>query len=187
MRPARNRAASFGTSSAFILRAARKRRVSKGEAGSLLRMRIAAGVALFVVAANAAYGVEPDEVLADPALEVRARTISKDIRCVVCQSENIDDSNAPLAHDMRVLIRERLQAGDTDKEAVQFLVDRYGDYVLLKPRVQTNTLILWATPALAALIGAFAVWRLSKSASKRDDRPAPLTDAEKRALGQLEQ
>ncbi|MEZ5922387.1 MAG: cytochrome c-type biogenesis protein [Parvularculaceae bacterium] len=150
-------------------------------------MRLPAiAISAFALMLGAAHAVEPGEKLADPALEARARSISKDIRCVVCQSENIDDSNAPLAHDMRVLIRERLQAGDTDREAVQFLVDRYGDYVLLKPRVQTNTLVLWMTPTLAALIGAFAVWRLSKNASKRDDHPAPLTDEEKRALGELE-
>lgn len=106
-----------------------------------------------------AFAVEPDEVLADPALEARAREISMNLRCVVCQSQNIDDSNAPLAKDMRLIVRERLTAGDTDEEVYQFLVSRYGDYVLMKPPVQGNTIVLWAAPIaifVAASAGAWA-------------------------------
>ncbi len=108
-----------------------------------------------------AYAVEPDEVLDDPALEARAVEISRNLRCVVCQSQSIDDSNAPLAKDMRVIVRERLVAGDSNAEVYGYLVDRYGDYVLLKPPVQKNTAVLWAAPALIlAAAGAFAVFFL---------------------------
>jgi len=99
-----------------------------------------------------ARAVEPEEVLADAALEARARAISRELRCVVCQSQSIDDSNAPLAKDMRLIVRERLVAGDSDQEVFQFLASRYGDYVLLKPPVQSNTLFLWAAPAVILLI-----------------------------------
>ncbi len=106
-----------------------------------------------------ALAVEPDEMLPDPVMEARAREISVNVRCVVCQSQNIDDSNAPLAKDMRLIVRERLIAGDSDEEIYRFLVARYGDYVLLKPRIQANTLILWAAPMIifsAALLAAGA-------------------------------
>lgn len=113
-----------------------------------------------------ALAVEPDEVLDDPVLEARAVEISRHLRCVVCQSQSIDDSNAPLAKDMRIIVRERLVAGATDEEVYAFLVDRYGDYVLLKPPVQTNTMFLWAAPALilaAAGLGAvFFLMRMKK-------------------------
>jgi len=109
-----------------------------------------------------AAAVEPDEVLDDPALEARARAISAELRCVVCRNQSIDDSNAPLARDLRILLRERLQAGDTDEEAIAYLVDRYGEYILLKPPFKTATLALWIGPALM-LIGAIAgfamLWR----------------------------
>lgn len=102
--------------------------------------------------------VEPDEVLDDPVLEERARDISEHLRCVVCQSQNIDNSNAPLAKDMRVLLRERLKAGDTDDQVYDYFVARYGDYVLLKPPVQENTLFLWAAPIIVFAAAAFAAW-----------------------------
>ncbi|HRX04273.1 MAG TPA: cytochrome c-type biogenesis protein CcmH, partial [Anaerolineae bacterium] len=94
----------------------------------------------------------PDEVLADPALEARARTLSQDLRCLVCQNQSIDDSNAPLARDLRIIVRERLSAGDTDKQVIDYLVTRYGNYVLLKPPLQADTLLLWIGPAIAFLI-----------------------------------
>ena len=99
-----------------------------------------------------ALAVEPDEVLDDPVLEARAREISKELRCVVCQNQSIDDSHADIARDMRLLVRERLKAGDTDTEVVGYLVARYGDYVLLRPPFQTNTLALWIGPPLMAVI-----------------------------------
>lgn len=135
--------------------------------------------------ATAALAVEPDEQLADAALEARAREISRDIRCVVCQSENIDDSAAPLARDLRLLVRERLVAGDTDEEVVDFLVARYGDYVLLKPRVKTSTVLLWGAPLIAAAAGAASIWVVIRVA-KEQAPPRPLSDDEIRALRRLE-
>jgi len=101
-----------------------------------------------------AAAVEPNEMLADPALEARAREISRGLRCVVCQNESIDESNADLAHDLRVLVRERLVAGDSDEQVVQYIVDRYGDFVLLRPPVKPETYVLWASPAILLLIAA---------------------------------
>ena len=97
---------------------------------------------------STAFAVLPDEILADPILEQRARVISKDLRCLVCQNQSIDDSNAPLAKDLRVIVRERLKAGDSDAQIFQFVVARYGNYVLLQPPFQSDTLLLWATPFL---------------------------------------
>ena len=111
-------------------------------------------VLLFVlVASSAAWAVEPNEMLADPVLEARARAISKELRCMVCQNESIDDSQAPLAHDLRVLVRERLQAGDSDAQVMNFLVSRYGEFVLLKPPLSWHTLALWGTPPGLLLFG----------------------------------
>lgn len=112
-------------------------------------------IAAFLLVSTGApvFAVEPDEVLDDPVLEARARTLSKTLRCLVCQNENIDSSHAPLAKDLRVLLRERLVAGDTDEEVLEFLVARYGDFVLLQPPVQSNTLVLWLAPALFMIIG----------------------------------
>jgi len=122
----------------------------------MIKMLIGAIVVLFV-SIPSAYAVQPDEVLEDPVLEARARALSQQLRCVVCQSQHIDDSNAPLAKDMRLLVRERLLAGDTDQEILTYLVNRYGDYVLLKPPVQGNTIVLWAAPLIIFLMaGALA-------------------------------
>jgi cytochrome c-type biogenesis protein CcmH len=107
---------------------------------------------LLLAIAPAAWAVNPDEMLADPALEQRARDISTELRCLVCQNESIDDSDADLAKDIRVLVRERLTAGDTDDQVRQFLVDRYGEFVLLRPRVEGHTLLLWfAAPGLLVI------------------------------------
>lgn len=125
--------------------------------------------------------VEPDEVLSDPALEARAREISRQLRCVVCQSQNIDDSSAPLAKDLRILVRERLVAGDTDEEVIDYLVERYGDYVLLKPPLQTNTLLLWGAPILA-LVGAGAAAAFHLRRVRTVAGPEPLSEDEKRRL-----
>jgi cytochrome c-type biogenesis protein CcmH len=129
--------------------------------------------------------VEPDEVLQDPALEARARHISEGLRCLVCQDQSIDDSAAPLAKDLRVLVRERLKGGDTDQQIEDFVVARYGEFVLLKPRFTPHTLLLWfATPAVflvALLIVVLAYRRRSAAASP----PAGLSDAEERKLKSL--
>ena len=128
--------------------------------------------------------VQADEVLADPALEARAREISAGLRCLVCQNQSIDDSDAPLARDLRLLVRERLEAGDSDREVVDFIVARYGEFVLLKPRLARETLLLWfATPAVfaAALILIVLAYRRRREAASL----APLSAGEKRRLKRL--
>ena len=104
-----------------------------------------------------AYAVEPGEVMADPALEARARNLSADLRCLVCQNQSIDDSHAPLAKDLRLLVRERLQAGDSDDQVRTYLVQRYGDFVLLKPPLRIGTLLLWGAPLMVLLAGGFGL------------------------------
>jgi len=112
---------------------------------------------LTLVALPPALAVEPDEILSDPALEARARALSKDLRCMVCQNQSIDDSQAPLARDLRILVRERLQAGESDQQVINFLVARYGEFVLLRPRFSWHTALLWLAPAAALLVGACAL------------------------------
>ncbi len=97
--------------------------------------------------------VQPDEMLPDPKLEARARAISEELRCLVCQNESIDESEAPLAHDLRVLVRQRIEAGDSDAQAINFIVARYGEFVLLKPRLEWQTAALWGAPPGVLLIG----------------------------------
>jgi cytochrome c-type biogenesis protein CcmH len=131
-----------------------------------------------------AQGVEPDEVLQDAKLEARARHISEGLRCLVCQNQSIDDSEAPLAKDLRVLVRERLKAGDTDQRIEDFIVARYGEFVLLKPRFAPHTLVLWfTTPAvfLTALLIVILAYRRRAGAAS----PAALSDAEELRLKQL--
>ncbi len=133
--------------------------------------------------AGSAFAAEPDELLDDPALEERAEMIDAQLRCVVCQSQSIAESNAPLAKDLRLLVRERLVAGDTDKEVIAYVVDRYGDYVLLKPPVQGNTLFLWAFPALALAaggVGAFFFLRRPTPAPA-----APISDEDEKEIDRL--
>lgn len=108
------------------------------------------------------WAVNPNEMLADPALEARARALSEDLRCVVCRNQNIDSSNASIARDMRLVLRERLVAGDTDEDAVRYIVDRFGDYVLLKPPWRSSTYLLWASPFIILIItiaGFSLLWR----------------------------
>ena len=114
-------------------------------------------VLLTFAAVPCAIAVEPDEVLSDAALEARARALSKELRCMVCQNQSIDDSEAPLARDLRILVRERLQAGDSDRQVIDFLVARYGEFVLLRPRFSWHTAVLWLGPAAMLLIGGCAV------------------------------
>lgn len=114
-------------------------------------------VAIFILCATSVLAVEPDEILPDPELEARAREISKLVRCLVCQNENIDDSNADLARDLRLLVRERLVAGDTDAEIYEFLVDKYGEFVLLKPTVSGKNLLLWFAGPILLIFGIFLV------------------------------
>lgn len=114
---------------------------------------------------GSALAVEPDEILPDAKMEARARAISADLRCLVCQNQSIDDSNAPLARDLRLLVRERLRAGDSDAEVHSYVVDRYGDFVLLKPPFRLSTLLLWLAPLLGLAAAAFAVRRMFAAAA----------------------
>lgn len=142
-------------------------------------------LAMALLAAVPAHAVEPDEVLQDPALEARAREISEGLRCLVCQNQSIDDSGAPLAKDLRLLVRERLKAGDSNQQIVDFIVARYGEFVLLKPRFETHTLVLWlATPAafLAALLIVALAFRRRRAEAQN---PVPLSVAEKRRLKRI--
>jgi cytochrome c-type biogenesis protein CcmH len=115
-------------------------------------------VAAVMIGSPAALAVQPDEIMADPAKEARARDLSRELRCMVCQNQSIDDSEAPLARDLRLLVRERIASGDSDAQVIDFLVARYGEFVLLKPRVNQHTLVLWLLPPLALLGGGLALW-----------------------------
>ena len=148
----------------------------------------------FVVVVLALFGATPlhavnvDEILPDPALESRAREISNELRCMVCQNQSIDDSEAPLARDLRLLVRERLKAGDSDSQVVDFMVARYGEFVLLKPRFSWHTAILWGAPLTILIIGLFAV---GFSVLRRPGRiavpeVAPLSQAERQRLDAIE-
>lgn len=116
----------------------------------------------FLALTSQLMAVEPDEVLKDPALEARARALSKNLRCLVCQNESIDESNASLAKDLRILLRERLVAGDTDDQAVNYLVNRFGEFVLLKPRFAPHTLILWLGPFVLLMLAVLFLLRARK-------------------------
>ena len=129
------------------------------------RLLAAVATALVLAGAPAAYAVQPDEIMTDPAKEARARELSKELRCMVCQNQSIDDSDAPLAKDLRVLVRERLAAGDSNSQVLDYLVARYGEFVLLRPRLEWHTLMLWLLPPLALLGGAFGLWRYSRKRS----------------------
>jgi len=135
-----------------------------------------------------AFAVEPGEMLQDPALEARARELSKEIRCLVCQNQSIDDSNAGLAKDLRVILRERLVAGDSDAEIKTFLVDRYGDFVLLKPPVKAETLFLWYGPFAIGVLGAIgvAVFLLRRRDGEGGtEAPVPLSADERKRIDAL--
>lgn len=129
--------------------------------------------------AGQALAVEPRERLADPALEARARGITAELRCLVCQNESVDDSNADLAHDIRVLVRDRVQAGDTDKAARQAVVDRYGQFVLLRPLVEPSTYVLWFGPPALLLIGLAGTFVWLRHRPTAAATPAPLSEAER--------
>ncbi|QDY69200.1 cytochrome c-type biogenesis protein [Qingshengfaniella alkalisoli] len=150
----------------------------------MMRLRTALAV-LFCVLAAPAYAVQPDEVLSDPALEDRARDISQELRCLVCRNENIDESNAGLARDLRLLVRERLVEGDTNDEVVDFVVDRYGEYVLLRPQTDGANLILWlAGPVLLICALALAVSYQRRHRSARTDE-SPLDADEAKRLEEI--
>lgn len=141
---------------------------------------------LILMLASPVFAVEPSEMLADPVLEARARTLSKGLRCLVCQNENIDDSNAGLAADLRILLRERLTAGDTDEQAVQYIVDRYGDFVLLKPRFNASNLILWLAGPILILVGGGGAIVFIRKKSKAQPEAELDADEEKRLASLLQ-
>src|SRR6266536_1762726 len=144
---------------------------------------------LTLVALPPALAVEPNEVLTDPALEERARALSKELRCMVCQNQSIDDSEAPLARDLRILVREHLQAGESDRQVIDFLVARYGEFVLLRPRFSWHTALLWLGPAAVLLIGACGVLLLVRRGRADSDRATAarekLTSAEAARLSEI--
>ncbi|THD60893.1 MAG: cytochrome c-type biogenesis protein CcmH [Bradyrhizobium sp.] len=153
--------------------------------------RVLAGIfaVAVMVGSSAVCAVQPDEIMADPVKEARARDLSRELRCMVCQNQSIDDSEAPLARDLRLLVRERIAAGDSDAQVIDFLVARYGEFVLLKPRFNPHTLMLWLLPPLALAGGGFALWiygrRRSRSASAEDQSPAKLSADEQARLERL--
>ena len=140
---------------------------------------------LLALAPLSARAVQPDEILKDPVLETRARGLSGQLRCMVCQNQSIDDSDAPLARDIRVLVRERLQGGESDVEIRDFLVGRYGAFILLKPPFEPGTVLLWGMPLLVLLLGGGIT--LVTARRLRHERPAvaPLSEGERRSLDEL--
>ena len=146
-------------------------------------------VAAVMIGSPAAFAVQPDEIMADPAKEARARDLSRELRCMVCQNQSIDDSDAPLARDLRLLVRERIASGDSDTQVMDFLVARYGEFVLLKPRFNLHTLLLWLLPPLALGGGGLALWTYSRRRSKfpdtEDQRLLRLTPEEEARLERL--
>ena len=136
----------------------------------------------FLLAAAPAFAVTPDEILADPALEARARALSAELRCMVCQNQSIDDSNADLARDLRVLVRERLMAGDTDEQVIDYVVARYGEFVLLRPRWNMRNALLWTTPVILLLAGGGFILL---TARQRRSSSAALTAEERARLAEI--
>ena len=140
---------------------------------------------LALVTPNLAFAVTPDEILKDPALETRARNLSRELRCMVCQNQSIDDSEAPLAKDLRVLVRERLTQGDSDRQVLDYLVSRYGDFVLLKPPFKLETLLLWILPPLALLAGLAGIIVLARRRTTSSAPPEPLSSEEQAKVATL--
>ncbi len=145
-------------------------------------MRFVLALIAALLFSGAALAVQPDEVLRDPALEQRARHLSSGLRCLVCQNQSIDDSDAQLAKDLRLLVRERLVAGDTDEGVRDFLVQRYGEFILLKPTFGAHTLLLWLTPALVLVLGGIGAYAALR---RRPAKDQALDDEEQKALEAL--
>jgi len=148
--------------------------------------RLAPIALLFALAtAGTALAVQPDEVLKDSALELRARNLSSELRCMVCQNQSIDDSEAPLARDLRVLVRERLTKGDSDQQVLDFLVARYGEFVLLRPRLEWHTLLLWGLPPAALMAGAIGLVLMARRRKETSLAAETLSTEEQRRLSTL--
>lgn len=148
---------------------------------SILRAVIVIGA---LAIASAAFAVEPTEILADPVQEARARHISAELRCLVCQNQSIDDSNAPLAKDLRILVREQISAGKSDAAVMSYIVDRYGEFVLLRPRFGMHTVLLWLTPLLVLAFAGFGLSRFVRQKAPMNSE-APLTADEQRRLDEM--
>ena len=150
-------------------------------------MRGVAWIALLfaLVAPGTGLAVQPDEILKDPVLEARARDLSRELRCMVCQNQSIDDSDAPLAHDLRVLVRERLTQGDSDRQVLNFLVARYGAFVLLKPPLELHTLLLWGMPPAALLAGLIALVVMARRRRNSGLQAPELTAVEQKRIATL--
>ena len=146
-------------------------------------------VVMLVLAPKICHAVQPDEIMSDAKQELRARALSQQLRCMVCQNQSIDDSDAPLARDLRLLVRERLAAGDTDAQVMDFLVARYGEFVLLKPRLNSHTWLLWLLTPVALLGGGFGLWvigrRRSLSGAQGDAALLHLTPEEEERVNRL--
>jgi len=153
---------------------------------TFLRLLVVAAV---IASGGASFAVQPDEILPDPKLETRARGLSHELRCMVCQNQSIDDSDAPLARDLRLLVRERLKAGDSDGQVLDYLVARYGEFVLLKPRFEPHTALLWLAPVGLLCVGAItlmaAMRRRRRSTAARPEAVAPLSPSEQARLAEL--
>jgi cytochrome c-type biogenesis protein CcmH len=151
-----------------------------------LRVLAAALVLALLAGSGPALAVQPDEMLDNPKLEHQAREISAGLRCLVCQNQSIDDSDAPLARDLRLIVRERLKAGDTPQQVVDFVVARYGEFILLRPRFTTKTVLLWLAPLLLLAGGGYLAFRIFRRERDRAAAtPAPLTEDEQRRLDNI--
>ena len=149
-------------------------------------LRVAAvALVLVAIASSSSLAVQPEEMLRDPKLEARARELSRELRCMVCQNQSIDESEAPLARDLRLLVRERITKGDTDQQVLDFLVVRYGEFVLLKPPLESRTIILWALPPVALLAGAVGLFFAVRRRRTVQLEPATLSNEEQRKLSTL--
>jgi cytochrome c-type biogenesis protein CcmH len=144
-------------------------------------------IALFaaLAASKVALAVQPDEMLKDSSLEARARELSRELRCMICQNQSIDDSEAPLARDLRLLVRERLTKGDSDRQVLDFMVSRYGEFVLLKPPLEWHTLILWGLPPAALIVGTLGLLLLARRRSDETAHTEALSQEEQRRLSTL--
>ena len=140
-------------------------------------------LSFFLSFSSLAFAVEPDEMLKDPALEARARALSQTLRCMVCQNQSIEDSAAPLARDLRLIVREHIKAGESDQQIRDFLVARYGEFVLLNPRLSAHTIVLWAVPGLILLFGG--IWFAGVFFRGNPPQPAKLSREEERKLAEL--
>jgi len=155
-----------------------------------MRLKRLIAALMLLASLTPALAVQPDEILADPALEARARALSQELRCMVCQNQSIDDSDAPLARDLRLLVRERLEAGDSDRQVLDFLVARYGEFVLLRPPFNWHTALLWLLGPLALLVAGFGLIRMARRPMPLLEGPAetsltPLTESEAQRVREL--